>query len=350
MPNQAEQSIEMGQEQSRIAQFIDYARAHTRELMFAAALPLAAIGATACAGSEVEAGSPGTTGTTTAPVESSTTSTTEALTTCENYGEVVHVSAGETHRLIGDGVPSIGTAKTPEEAREAAGDYYSLISTDPELLAGGYNVLVATDDETKLVGADLIGEDGCFNDRGATVAAEVYTTLYTAKIVPDQAPADGTNSGTNDAGDVVFAEAPGISGNRKAILVTAEDGRETWILERCGNYVTRKPVPGVPKGPTDEPEPTPDKTPRPLEGVMPHPQPGAGGEQGSPNEPDCDSDNDGYCDGQPRPTVPESGTTTTTTVGETTPTTGPPREEDDPTPVTTVVKPPNDTKPPKPSN
>ena len=64
---------------------------------------------------------------------------------------------------------------------------------------------------------------------------------------------------------------------------------------------------------------TPNKPPVTLPG--PHDQPGDGGEQGDPDEPECDSPVTGYCEGQ-QPNPPTTAEASTTTYPETAPTTG----------------------------
>lgn len=101
-------------------------------------------------------------------------------------------------------------------------------------------------------------------------------------------------------------------------------------LDGCRNP-NRLPIgrPGVPSEtttttgttiPTPNTVPhTPIKHPGPQSG--PHTQPGDGGDQGSPAEPECDSPVTGYCEGQQPPT-PTTDEASTTTYPHTSPTTG----------------------------
>lgn len=70
-----------------------------------------------------------------------------------------------------------------------------------------------------------------------------------------QAPADGFNSGINN-GVYGVATTAGVTGNRKAIKVTLQNGTVVYIMVRCGNPV----YPGKPNLPTVPTDNTPPPT------------------------------------------------------------------------------------------
>ncbi len=180
---------------------------------------------------------------------------------CPNTWGVVQLD-NSNYQVISGGMPEIGAAQNDEEAREAANQWIDYIQRDPEMLAGNANVInaVAFDKETNYTASDLYdAETNCFNSTGEQAAAELRAAFEMSEITPDEAPADGTNTGVDAEGELVRSEHPGISGDLKAIKVLLPNGEEFHILGRCGNIVTKTPPP-LPPGPTDEPKPEPSTT------------------------------------------------------------------------------------------
>jgi len=101
-------------------------------------------------------------------------------------------------------------------------------------------------DWKKLVIADgtYLSESGLelyFKLEGALTAAG--TT-----VAEGQAPATGYNSFVQD-GVYTVSEKAGVTGNRKAIMVTLKNGTVIWIMFRCGNNVfpSKPHIPTPPK-------------------------------------------------------------------------------------------------------
>jgi|GEM_PF-2197595 len=195
--------------------------------------------------------------TTTAETTAAETTTTEttALAVMPTTWQMVE-GTYENNRWFPEGIQEIGAAKTDKEAFDAAYIWLEKVKTDPNLLVGAVKVFLDQD----LVKTDLVNADGWATDKAVQLVSEIQLVFAQAKITPSQAPANGYNSGVND-GTVVVAENPGITGNTAAIQVETDDGKDTWILDRCGNTVTSG-KPDVPTGKTDEtPTPTPTPTP-----------------------------------------------------------------------------------------
>lgn len=170
------------------------------------------------------------------------------------------------HRWFNGGVPSIAAASTPEEARAAAHDWANAVRTDPALLAGAARYLL----DRQVDQGELFDSDGCATQTAVDLAAEMEAALALSQIRPEEAPASGHNSGT-DGQQVTGAANPGITGDRRAILIEAPNGTKIWVMARCGNPVTVGPPP-VPHGPTDEPTPPAPVTPdNPTPGPNPEP-------------------------------------------------------------------------------
>lgn len=150
------------------------------------------------------------------------------------------------NRWFANGVPAIAAATNADEARAAATEWVNGVRTDPVLLAGAAKYVVHIDVDQ----ATLFRPDGCATATAVDVTVQITTALALSKITPSEAPANGHNSGT-DGASVVGAANPGISGNRKAILIELPDGTKIWVMARCGNPVTEGPPP-VSHGPTDE--------------------------------------------------------------------------------------------------
>lgn len=153
------------------------------------------------------------------------------------------------HRVVGSGIESIGTAKTPEDAKNAAHDFMQITKSDPDAIKANAKAFLGQD-----IDKDSLSKDGCMTAEAQLIVNQIDGTLDESEITPDNAPANGINSGVNAKGEVVASKNAGISGNRKAIKIVQKNGTVTWILERCGNFV--KKVKHIFKpGPTDNENP-----------------------------------------------------------------------------------------------
>lgn len=208
--------------------------------------------------------------TSSAPADEGTTTT--GPTVEEDEAEcpsswLIQISDKEDNRWFASGLREIREASSPEEARDAANTWLSLVRRDPQLLTGAAAYFL----DQQVDPSTLVDEDGkCASEAAVSLTAEIELALADSEITPEEAPTDGTNSGTNGDGDVVAAETPGIDGDRDAIKITTPDGKEIWVMARCGNPVVKGPAP-VPPGPTDQP---PVTTPPPGETTPPPPPPG----------------------------------------------------------------------------
>jgi hypothetical protein len=155
------------------------------------------------------------------------------------------------------GIDAINTAKTPAQARKAANDWLEGVKRDPALLAGTAKLLLKRDVDK----ASLVDSSSMATTEAVGITGEIRDLLDESKIVPDNAPATGYNTGVT-AGSVVRASNAGITGDRKAIQITTPDGRVFWVLGRCGNVVTPH-KPSLPPGETDNhKDPSKDPYPR----------------------------------------------------------------------------------------
>ncbi len=168
----------------------------------------------------------------------------------------IHDLNNAGNRLFADGIPKIWTAETDDQAREAMDDVMSAAQADPEIFAGFIKATIGEDiDPTTLADA----ERKCATPLAQQKTTQVVTYLAQSRMSPDQAPANGLNSGANAAtGEVTQAYQPGISGDRKAIRIVGPDGKEFWVMARCGNIVVLTPI--FPPGPTEEQETPPTTT------------------------------------------------------------------------------------------
>lgn len=174
---------------------------------------------------------------------------------CPETWKIVHIDHEDSNRWFADGVQEIRDADTPEEAREAARTWLSLVRRDPQLLKGAASYF--TDNQVNA--SDLVDGE-CASEAAESLTAEIELAIAEATVTPDEAPADGTNSGTDADGNVTSAAQAGITGDRDAIKVVLKDGTTVWIMARCGNPVVQGPAP-VPPGPTDQPPAPPGTVP-----------------------------------------------------------------------------------------
>lgn len=154
---------------------------------------------------------------------------------------------------IVEDVPSIRNAKSKADARAAANDWVDLVKDNPGTLSGAASVVLEKDVKRK----GLVDNDGCATPQAKSVVEQMKVALALSDIAPDQAPADGYNSGAVPASGRVYTYArPGVSGNRVAVRITLRNGHTMWVMARCGNIVTHKPSPHLPQ-PKPKTPPTP---------------------------------------------------------------------------------------------
>ncbi len=150
-------------------------------------------------------------------------------------------------RWFYEGIAEINSATTPADAAIAAGAWLEKVRTVPSLLSGAAKVFLNKDVDK----ASLVQQDGCASDSAVDLYSELSLTLANAKsIVPDVVPASAGNTGVQS--DTVVFEA-GVTGDeaaRKAVKIITSDGREIWVIARCGNLAVPG-NPGLPEGPTD---------------------------------------------------------------------------------------------------
>ena len=165
------------------------------------------------------------------------------------------------NRWFADGIQEIKDAKTEAEAADAAIVWLEKVKTDPALLAGAAQYFLKED-----VDSSTLVKDGWATQEAVKLYSRLGLAIGMAKVDVTEAPADGINSGVSN-GQVVQAANAGISGDRKAVRATLDDGTVVYIMGRCGNPVTTTPTPN-PEGPTDETPPdwigpgTPDPEPK----------------------------------------------------------------------------------------
>lgn len=160
----------------------------------------------------------------------------------------------EHARWFADGIDAINKASTPEEAKAAAQAWLEQVRRDPQLMVGAVSYFLHKDvNPENMVDAT---NNKCASTDAVSLEAELELAIAQAKATPDNAPANGTNSGVDANGTAVAASHPGISGNRKAVKLVLQDGTTIWVMARCGNPVVQGQAP-VPPGPTDQQHPTP---------------------------------------------------------------------------------------------
>jgi|GEM_PF-5582789 len=138
------------------------------------------------------------------------------------------------NRWLSEGATAIRDAKTNAEAASAAYAWLERVKTDPNLLVGAVRYFLArTVDKAALVDAD-----GWATDLAVQLVAEMQLLLSQAKITPEKAPSNGTNSGVVN-GNVVASDEDTITGDLRSIKIVI-GGKTIWILARCGNIVTPK--------------------------------------------------------------------------------------------------------------
>lgn len=179
--------------------------------------------------------------------ESTSTATPSPTPTTEACSWKMGTADHTNNRWFYEGIAEIKSAKTSADAIIAAGVWLDKIREVPSLLSGAAKVFLQRD-----VNKDtLTNTDGCASDVAVDLYSELALTLAGAKsIVPDTAPTDAGNSGIHNDTLVFSSGVTGDEASRKAVKVITADGREIWIIARCGNLATPG-NPGVPEGPTD---------------------------------------------------------------------------------------------------
>jgi hypothetical protein len=152
------------------------------------------------------------------------------------------------HRVLSEGLQG--------QSREAINQFIDYAGHDERALS-------YIGDHTPGVGhtapTDL--RDGkCLSEDGQQMWYRIKGAWDSAKVEESAAPADGYNTGMTPNGAVQASHA-GVTGNRHAVKVVFQNGDTLWVMYRCGNIVTKKPLPERPTGPTDnQPPPTTSTT------------------------------------------------------------------------------------------
>ena len=142
---------------------------------------------------------------------------------------------------------------------------------DARMLAIWANAFGLKDDPNEY--ANLLNEDETYlSKEGIELYHKLEGYLAATKIVREEAPSDGTNTGYDDG--YVASETAGITGDRTGTKFTSPDENveQFWLMDRCSNLVYKK-TPNVPKGKTDEPK-----------------KPGKGDSPSNPTKPKYDKD------------------------------------------------------------
>lgn len=110
--------------------------------------------------------------------------------------------------------------------------------------------------EAEANATDALVEDKCLSRKGEQLYRQLEGALNAkgTTIAEGEAPANWINSGVFEGIFGVDAIA-GINGDRRAIVVTLQDGTKVYILVRCGNPVFPNRPSGLPEVPTDNPPP-----------------------------------------------------------------------------------------------
>lgn len=194
---------------------------------------------------------------------------------CSLAFEVKGVDHGDRNRWFAEGIPSIKTASTPEEARNALGDWlygtneHPGIKDDPQLTTAVYNITKPADVES-ITAEGMVDDSKCATPKMVDAITNIEAWLAFADVTPGTAPVNGINTGTNSEGIVTVASKAGVYGDdesRKAVVVSLKDGTAIYVMCRCGQPVLMHPSKGnLPTGPTEEThEQVPEKPKTPEE-------------------------------------------------------------------------------------
>ena len=162
----------------------------------------------------------------------------------ERYNVVLDLNEGE--KVLSEGLPP----GTPEQKLQFVVDK---AQHEPRVLQVAWNNTPAG--QKKPVDWRKLIENGCYSQLGRDTYQRVVGIYEAATVVNDDAPATGVNTGATPGGDV-YQIPGGISGDRSGIKVTFPNGKEIWIMNRCGNIVTKGPQPGIPVKPPPTTVPT----------------------------------------------------------------------------------------------
>lgn len=173
------------------------------------------------------------------------------------------------HRWVTDGVSEIANAKSPLQARVAAGVWLEKVKTTPGTLNGAAQYF-----SVDTVNPAALVKNGCATPQAIAEYKAIQKVIARSDVTADPAPANGYNSGTSN-GVVLASSQSGVGGNRAAIKLVLPNGKTIWIMARCGNPVTQGPPPNVPTTPPGHtPPPPPGTTPPPSTCTPPAPQQG----------------------------------------------------------------------------
>lgn len=178
---------------------------------------------------------------------------------CSTWKMVELPNNNGTDRYFADGLEVIKKAKytrdgaTTMESKDVAISVLKSYGNKREYLIvfAGENL---TEDQWKTVKIDEISKAGeCANEATVNLYNMVSNRILepTTKVTIEDAPSDWTNSG-NNGGRVVIDATPGITGDRKALIIRYGDGTETGVLARCGNIVKKSFHRHHDRGKTDE--------------------------------------------------------------------------------------------------
>lgn len=163
------------------------------------------------------------------------------------------------HRVVGSGSESIMNASTAEEAKNAAYDFLEVTKSDPDVVKANAELFLG-----EKVDVSSLQKDGCMTDKAVLIVNSVAKKFENSVITPAQAPANVFNSGINSKGELVFANNPGVKGNRKSIKIELGPGGDdeeittVYVKANCGNPlipVEEKSKVDIPTGPTDNENP-----------------------------------------------------------------------------------------------
>jgi hypothetical protein len=180
---------------------------------------------------------------------------------CSTWKMVALPNNNGTDRYFADGLDVIKKARytkdgaTTMESKDVAISVLKNYGDKREYLIvfAGENL---TEDQWKTVKIDEISKAGeCANEATVNLYNMVSNRILepTTKVTIEDAPSNWTNSGNND-GRVVIDATPGITGDRKALIIRYGDGTENGVLARCGNIVKKSFHRHHDKGKTDEHE------------------------------------------------------------------------------------------------
>lgn len=230
----------------------------------------------------------------------------------------------EGHRVITTGLPEAGSATNASEAKDAVSKWIAAVSTDKEIFSG---VLASTLHDT--VAPEALSDGKCATPVANTERGKLEAAVAMAIVAPGEVPASWTNTGVDASGNLVASAHPGISGNRRGVLVSLQDGTKFGVMERCGNP-TFPGKPALKEGPTDEvpKKPTPGMQPKTDKNTSPGGVPNQnGGDSTSPGAVagegpvvlERPTNSGGYGPGEYTPTTPPQDTTPTDPNSNTTP-------------------------------